>query len=60
MVLKIAGIGVLVTVTYQILNKAGRDEQAVMVSVAGIILVLFMLVTQMGELIDSVRDVFGI
>ncbi|MBQ8863002.1 MAG: stage III sporulation protein AC, partial [Clostridia bacterium] len=44
LILKVAGVGVLVTVAYQVLMKSGRDEQAMLVSVAGIIIVLFMLV----------------
>ena len=42
------------------LNKIGRDEQATMVSVAGIIVVLVMLIGQIGEVFDTVREVFGL
>ncbi len=59
-ILKIAGIGMIVAVTCQILNKIGRDEQATMVSVAGIIVVLLMIIGQIGDLYDSVKDVFGL
>lgn len=59
-ILKIAGIGMIVAVTCQILNKIGRDEQATMVSVAGIIVVLIMLIGQLGDLYESVKDVFGL
>lgn len=60
LILKVAGIGILVTVAYQILMKSGRDEQAMLVSVAGIIIVLFMLVNEIGGLLDAVRNVFGL
>jgi len=60
LILKIAGVGILVAVASAILNKSGRDEQAVFVSVAGIIVVMLMLVGEIGELIDTVRSVFGI
>ena len=60
LVLKIAGIGVLVSVASQILSRSGREEQASLVSVAGVIIVLFMLVGEMGALFDSVRNIFGI
>lgn len=60
LVLKVAGIGMIVTVACQILNKAGRDEQATLVSLAGIVIVLLMLVTEIGELFNTVRGVFGI
>lgn len=59
-ILKIAGIGMIVAVSCQILSKIGRDEQATMVSVAGIIVVLLMLVGEIGELFGAVKDVFGL
>ncbi|MBO5788853.1 MAG: stage III sporulation protein AC [Clostridia bacterium] len=59
LVLKVAGVGMLVTITSQILGKAGRDEQAMLVSVAGMILVLLMLIEEIGALIEQVRGVFG-
>lgn len=59
LILKIAGIGILVAAASAILNKSGRDEQAVFVTVAGIVVVMLMLVGEIGELIDTVRSVFG-
>ncbi len=60
LILKIAGVGVLVSVASSILNKSGRDEQAMLVTVAGIVVVMLMLVGQIGELFDTVRSVFGV
>lgn len=60
LILKVAGIGILVTVAYQILSKSGRDEQAMLVSISGLIIVLFMLVREMGGLYDSVKSIFGL
>lgn len=60
LVIKIAGVGVLVSVACQILSKAGREEQASLVSLAGVIIVLIMLVEQIGKLFSSVRSIFGI
>jgi stage III sporulation protein AC len=60
LLLKVAGIGILVTIAYQILNKSGRDEQAMLVSISGIIIVLLMLVREMGGLFDSVKSIFGL
>ena len=57
LLLKVAGIGILVTVAYQILHKSGRDEQALLISLTGLIIVLFMLVQEMGALFDSVKSV---
>lgn len=60
LIFKIAGIGVLVTVVCQMLSKAGRDEQATYVSLAGIIVALMLLIGAIGELFDMIKDVFGI
>ena len=59
LILKIAGVGVLVAAASAILNKTGRDEQASFVTVAGIVVVMLMLVGEIGALIDTVRSVFG-
>ena len=55
-----AGVGVIVTVICQTLSRAGRDEQATYVSIAGIIVALMLLVTELSELFELVREVFGI
>ena len=60
LIVKVGGIGILVTVAVQILNKSGRDEQAMLVTVSGIIIVLLMLVREMGGLFDSVKSIFGL
>ena len=59
LILKIAGIGVLVAIVSMILNKSGKDEQSTLVTVAGIVVVMLMIVSQLGELIGAVRSVFG-
>lgn len=59
LILKVAGVGILVTVACQILSRAGREEQATMVSIAGIVIVLMMLVSEIGDLFRTVREVFG-
>lgn len=59
MILKIAGVGLLVSVAAQILTKSGRDEQATLVTVAGIVVVLLMLVEQIGALFTLVCETFG-
>ena len=60
LIMKVAGIGMIVTVVCQILNKAGRDEQATLVSLAGIVVVLLLLVGQLGTLFGTIREVFGL
>ena len=60
LILKVAGIGMIVTVSCQVLSKAGRDEQSTLVSIAGIIIILMMLVGEIGELFERIKEVFGI
>lgn len=60
LVIKIAGIGMLIAVTYQILQRAGRDEQAMLISLAGMVLVLLLIVGEIGTLYGKIRDIFGI
>lgn len=60
LIIKIAGIGMLIAVTYQILQRVGRDEQAMMLSLAGIVLVLLLIVGEIGSLYSKIRDIFGI
>ena len=58
-ILKVAGVGILVAAATQILSKSGRDEQSMLVSVAGIIVVLIMLVGEIEKLFELVRSIFG-
>ena len=58
LILKIAGIGILISIVSSILSKSGRDEQAMLVTVAGIIVVMLMLVEEMGVLLETVRSIF--
>ena len=49
LILKITGVGLLVSVGCQILSKSGRDEQATMLSIAGIIIVMLLIISELGE-----------
>ncbi len=60
LILKIAGIGIIVAVINLLLAKSGRDEQALMTTLAGIVVVLLMLIPQMGSLLDTIKDMFGL
>ncbi|MBO7342241.1 MAG: stage III sporulation protein AC [Clostridia bacterium] len=59
LILRIAGVGLLVAIAAQILSKNGRDEQASFVTVAGMIVVFFILIREIGSLFDTVRSTFG-
>ncbi len=58
--LKIAGVGLLIAVSYQILQRTGRDEQALLLSLAGIVFVLLILIGKIGDLLTEIRSIFGI
>ena len=60
LLLKIVGVGLLVSVAHQVLAKSGRDEQAMMVTIAGVIIVLIMIVAEFADLINVIRSTFGI
>lgn len=55
---KIAGIGILVAVLSQVLSKAGREDQAMMTTLTGLIIVLMLVITQISDLFETVRTVF--
>ncbi|MCH5203335.1 MAG: stage III sporulation protein AC [Oscillospiraceae bacterium] len=57
---KIAAVGIIVAVLNLILKKTDHDEQAVMLTVAGIIIVLLMLIPEIEELFNTIQNVFGL
>ena len=56
--LKIAGVGLLVAVICQVLTRAGREDIAMLATVAGMMVVLLMVVNLASELLSQVREVF--
>lgn len=58
LIFKIAAIGILVSVLNQVLSRSGRDEQAMMTTLAGLVVVLAMVVQQISELFDLVKTLF--
>ncbi len=60
LIFRIVGVGLLVSVAYQILSKTGRDEQAMLVSVAGVVLIMVMLVSEISDLLQTIRSLFGL
>ena len=57
---KIAGIGILIAVLHQILTKAGREDQAMMTTVAGMVIVLTIVIKEISTLFQTVRTVFNL
>lgn len=60
LLLRVIGIGLLVTVAHQILAKSGREDVATWVTVAGILLVLVMLMGKITDLFSGIRTAFGL
>ena len=59
LIFKIAAIGIIVTVLNQLLTKSGRDEQATMVTIAGLIVVMVVVVREVAALFDTIKGLFG-
>ena len=59
-IFKIAAIGIIVAVLNQVLIRSGREEQAMMTTLAGLIVVLMMLIGEISTLFDTVKSVFGL
>ena len=58
LIFQIAAIGILVAVLNQVLIRAGRDEQAMMTTLAGLVVVLMMVVQEIATLFDLIRTLF--
>ena len=58
LIFKIAAIGILVAVLNQVLSRAGRDEQAMMTTLAGLVVVLMMVVQEIAQLFTMVKTLF--
>lgn len=56
---RIAAIGILVTVLNQVLIRSGREEQATMTTLAGVIVVLMIIIKKINELFETARNLFG-
>ncbi len=60
LIFRIAAVGIIVAVLNQILKKSDHDEQAMMLTIAGLVIVLLMLIPQISELFDTIKSVFGL
>lgn len=59
LIFKIAAIGIIVAVINQLLTRAGRDDIATLVTISGLVIVLMMIVSLVGDLFQNVQSVFG-
>ncbi len=60
LIFKIAAVGIRVSVLNQVLSRSGRDEQATMTTLAGLVVVLMMVVQEISDLFDLVKNLFGL
>ena len=60
LIFKVAGVGIIVAVLNVLLKKAERDEQALMTTLAGLVVVMMMIVQQIADLFESIRNAFGL
>ena len=58
LIFKIAAIGIIVSILNQVLSRSGREEQATMTSLAGLVVVLMMLTQKIADLFDLVKSLF--
>lgn len=60
LVFKIAAIGIIVAVLNQLLIRSGREDQAMLTTIAGLIVVLLMIIKEIKYLFDTIKSVFGL
>ncbi len=60
LIFRIAAIGIIVAVLDQVLRRSGREDQAMMTTLAGVIVVLMMMVNEINSLFEMVKNVFGL
>ena len=58
-IFKIAAIGIIVAVLNQLLTRSGREEYAMITTLAGLVVVLMMIVPQIGNLFQYIKSIFG-
>ena len=57
---KLAAIGIIITVVCQVLKKSDRDDVATVVSIVGLVIALTVVVTMIGDLFQTVKEIFGV
>ncbi len=60
LIFKIAGVGIVVAVLNQLLVRSGREEQALLTTIAGLVVVLYVLTREIGNLFSSIKQIFGL
>lgn len=60
LIFQIAGVGIVIAVLNQLLSRAGRDDMALMTTIAGLIAVLLIIIEEIGALFDAVKTMFNL
>ena len=60
MIFKIAAIGIIVAILNQLLMRSGREEQALLTTIAGLVVALMMIIVQISDLFSTVKTTFGL
>ncbi len=60
LIFRIAAIGIVVAVLNQLLQRSGREEQAMMTTIAGLVVVLMMIISEISLLFDTIKTTFGL
>ena len=60
LIFKIAGVGIVVAVLNQLLVRSGREEQALLTTIAGLVAVLYVLTREIGNLFETIKQIFGL
>lgn len=60
LIFKVAGVGIVVAVLNQLLVRSGREEQALLTTIAGLIVVLYVLTSEIGGLFQSIKQIFDL
>ena len=60
LIFKIAAVGIIVSILNQVLVRSGREEQAMMTTLAGLIVVLMMIINEINTLFETVKTIFGL
>lgn len=60
LIFRIAGVGIVVAVLNQLLIRSGREEQALLTTIAGLVAVLYVLTKEIGNLFEVIKQIFGL
>ena len=59
LIFQIAGVGIVVSVLNQLLTRAGREEQALLTTIAGLVVVLMIISQEIGQLFTTIKQIFN-